>query len=309
MNDDPPRFDNYLPEVEVDGVGGVHVTWYDRRDDSVQGADHNVYWTYSEDGTRTFFPSLRLSDSPSDLDSVSSDLGDYMGLAGDHAGIQALWVQLKNNRAQSDGRDHDIRVRRVDVEADVRVLDLSAAASVNRVQLTWKVMKPDFVWRFQVHRAFAKSGEYFLLGIVEGSSGEGGPYSFLDESVQAKDDLFYKIQTIRTDGEALWSEPVRVVVPVGPPYLSWCLTSPNPFSNVIALELDVPKEGIVEISIFDVRGAEVRSLFRGEVQPGTNRFEWDGRNTAGEPVGLGIYFLEATLGGEKAQGKLIRVSN
>src|SRR5438105_99687 len=31
VNDDPPRFDNSLPEVEVDGRGRVQVAWYDRR--------------------------------------------------------------------------------------------------------------------------------------------------------------------------------------------------------------------------------------------------------------------------------------
>lgn len=311
VNDDPPLFDNYQPEVAVDSLGGLHVTWYDRRDDPARGADYNVYWRYSGDGALTFLPSLRLSSSTSVVKGTASYLGEYMGLASCATGVYAAWTQIKDGFGTSSGaKDHDIHVRQISVdrEVQVQVQQFSATASPHRVRLAWQSTNPDRIWKFRIFRSATDSAEYTEIGEVDGSTDRERNYTLLDEDVQPGDELFYKIQTIQNDGLFFWSEPIRVAVPPRPRALSWRTSTPNPSSGHVVFELDTSREGHANITIFDVRGAEVRSLFDGVIQPGTNQYVWDGRNNSGGATGKGIYFLQATVNGEQARKKIVRTS-
>ena len=61
--------------------------------------------------------------------------------------------------------------------------------------------------------------------------------------------------------------------------------------------LALPARTSVELSVYDVRGARVRSLVVGELPAGWHRVSWDGADPSGTAVGAGIYFIRATAGG------------
>jgi flagellar hook assembly protein FlgD len=71
---------------------------------------------------------------------------------------------------------------------------------------------------------------------------------------------------------------------------------PNPFNPSTRFEYWVPDSAgrggaiPVQIAIYDVRGARVRTLVDGVRPPGRYRVEWDGRGSDGTPVGSGVYF-------------------
>jgi hypothetical protein len=65
VNDDTGYTDQSFPEVVVDGDGGVHVSWYDRRFDEQARALADVMLATSNDGGLTFAPNLRLTETSS----------------------------------------------------------------------------------------------------------------------------------------------------------------------------------------------------------------------------------------------------
>ena len=67
--------------------------------------------------------------------------------------------------------------------------------------------------------------------------------------------------------------------------------SPNPFNTSARVGYEVGSGGTVEVDVYDVTGAHVRTLYRGSRQAGYHEAEWDGRNSAGEPVSSGVYFV------------------
>jgi len=79
---------------------------------------------------------------------------------------------------------------------------------------------------------------------------------------------------------------------------------PNPFNPSTTIPFEVPalRAGVVPVSveIFNALGQRVRMLLDGKMQPGYYRTVWDGRNSAGQPVGSGIY-LYRVQAGELAQ--------
>jgi aminopeptidase N len=71
---------------------------------------------------------------------------------------------------------------------------------------------------------------------------------------------------------------------------------PNPFNATARIAFELGSGGIAEINVYDVTGALVRSLFRGEVPAGYNETEWDGKNDSGSPVSSGVYFVGLETG-------------
>lgn len=84
---------------------------------------------------------------------------------------------------------------------------------------------------------------------------------------------------------------------------SWAFRSvyPNPFNPSVRVEYAVPDgAGECLIAVYDTRGAQVRTLFRGKRPPGVFDAVWNGRNEAGEAVSSGVYFVRLAPAGERA---------
>jgi flagellar hook assembly protein FlgD len=83
--------------------------------------------------------------------------------------------------------------------------------------------------------------------------------------------------------------------------------APNPFRSVTRLRYTLPAAGRVGLTVFDVRGRQVRAL-RSEVEPaGAHTAEWDGRDDAGHPVASGPYFLRLSQAGRKTSEAVVRI--
>jgi hypothetical protein len=76
-------------------------------------------------------------------------------------------------------------------------------------------------------------------------------------------------------------------------------------SGSARLVLALPQRGDVDVAVYDVRGAVVRTLARGNFEAGNHSIEWDGRDSGGEAVGSGIYFVKAASG---RQSGVVRVA-
>ncbi len=68
---------------------------------------------------------------------------------------------------------------------------------------------------------------------------------------------------------------------------------PNPFNPSTTIAFDIPGtqgEGQhVEVTVYDIRGRRVTTLIGEDLEPGSYRLYWDGRDDRGERVSSGIY--------------------
>jgi aminopeptidase N len=67
--------------------------------------------------------------------------------------------------------------------------------------------------------------------------------------------------------------------------------SPNPFNQTTAISFTTSDAGHVDIVIYDVTGARVKTLQNGPLPPAFHRIEWDGSNDEGGPAASGVYFI------------------
>ncbi len=86
-------------------------------------------------------------------------------------------------------------------------------------------------------------------------------------------------------------------------------TYPNPFSNNTRFDLKLPGKGEVSLNIYDVSGRLVKTLVNTELNPGSHKYVWDGKDNNDGEVSNGNYFYRLTVKGKTVNGKLTHIES
>ena len=65
---------------------------------------------------------------------------------------------------------------------------------------------------------------------------------------------------------------------------------PNPFNPITTLSYSLPKDQLVNITIYDILGRPIRVLQNSYQVKGFKSIQWDATNDRKEPVSAGVYF-------------------
>lgn len=65
--------------------------------------------------------------------------------------------------------------------------------------------------------------------------------------------------------------------------------TPSPFQGSTRFDFVLPQRGDAELTVFDVAGRRVATLFRGEAEAGPRFASWDGRHDDGQAAPAGVY--------------------
>ncbi len=83
---------------------------------------------------------------------------------------------------------------------------------------------------------------------------------------------------------------------------------PNPFNPSTTIAFDIPEtidsKRHISLTIYDIRGRRVRMLIDSELEPGTHKIHWDGRNDRGQSVASGIYLYTLIAEGKTYTRKM-----
>jgi hypothetical protein len=71
---------------------------------------------------------------------------------------------------------------------------------------------------------------------------------------------------------------------------------PNPFNPVTTLRYDLPENGLVNITIYDMLGRQVKTLMDQTQDAGYRSVIWNATNDYGKPVSAGIYLYQIQAG-------------
>jgi hypothetical protein len=161
---------------------------------------------------------------------------------------------------------------------------------------------------FDVLRAQVRGSEVSRFEQLAGERAvdSEGRLRYIDREVEAGGRYVYRIEARETgDGEGGAFETPAVYVPVQSAAMSQ--NYPNPFNPITRISYWVPDGGSrhVDLVIYDVTGARVRTLVSGDVTSGKHEVEWNGRNDHGEMVGSGMYFYRMVQPNYKATKKML----
>ncbi|KAA3619916.1 MAG: hypothetical protein DWQ05_04105 [Calditrichaeota bacterium] len=80
---------------------------------------------------------------------------------------------------------------------------------------------------------------------------------------------------------------------------------PNPFNPSTTIAFELGHKSYIQLSIFNVVGQRIKTIYAGELAAGGHDFKWNARNDFGQQISSGVYFylLEA-LSVENFEGEL-----
>ena len=71
---------------------------------------------------------------------------------------------------------------------------------------------------------------------------------------------------------------------------------PNPFNPLTTISYDLPEDGFVNVSIYNVMGIHVKDLVNSQQNAGFKSIQWDATNNTGQPVSAGVYLYRLETG-------------
>jgi hypothetical protein len=80
---------------------------------------------------------------------------------------------------------------------------------------------------------------------------------------------------------------------------------PNPFTPYTMIRFSLPKEGTVELAVYDVSGHLVKTITSRPFPVGTHAIPWDGTDDRGENVASGIYFYRLVFAGSAETKRMV----
>ncbi len=113
----------------------------------------------------------------------------------------------------------------------------------------------------------------------------------------------------KSNNIARWDPPPALPVAIQPDVLEdsgrlrWRVAHSR--GGGIVCETDLPRGGIVGLSVVDVCGRTVRKLSRTARAAGVFRIEWDGRTGRGERLPRGVYLLRLDAGGNRSTARVV----
>ena len=181
-------------------------------------------------------------------------------------------------------------------------------------------IRPEFEesesWEFDARAISRQPAQLTFAGIKE------IPYHFevylLDESraqsVNLREDSLYhftpvaelmKFKVVVGRKEKVQEQLNSLALPkefaLGPNY-------PNPFNPTTTVPVAVPVASEIKLKIYNLLGAEVKTIYDGAIEAGRYWFNWDGRNELGNNVATGVYLYRfITSKGVSLSGKMILI--
>ena len=80
---------------------------------------------------------------------------------------------------------------------------------------------------------------------------------------------------------------------------------PNPFNPVTSLRYDLPEDGLVNITIYDMMGRIVKTLVNSSQTAGYKSIKWNATNNRNEPVSAGLYLYSIQAGEFRQTKKMV----
>ncbi|MCS5622548.1 MAG: T9SS type A sorting domain-containing protein, partial [Candidatus Marinimicrobia bacterium] len=71
---------------------------------------------------------------------------------------------------------------------------------------------------------------------------------------------------------------------------------PNPFNPLTTISYDLPEDGFVNVTIYNVMGKLVKDLVNNQQNAGFKSIQWDATNNTGQPVSAGVYLYRLETG-------------
>ena len=173
----------------------------------------------------------------------------------------------------------------------VELASFEANVRSDGVLLTWMTVSESDNYGFEIQRKIGKDENWEVIGFMPGKNTSNEPnfYQFKDKE-NLSEICYYRLKQIDLDGSFHFSQTIEVHLAV-PENFTITNIFPNPFNSITRLSFSLPENGQVNVSVVDVLGRFVKTIFNGELHSGKRYFDWDGKDENGNVVSSGTYIV------------------
>ena len=173
------------------------------------------------------------------------------------------------------------------ITMEIGSYDTSCFSSVSNNSLFYGNLEPQQI--------IEQEAGFYILTIDENCEMNYEPY--LEMNIIVMGDMCWSDTISFVIGEQLNTS--RYNIP-GKFYLEYAY--PNPFNPVTTIRYNLPEDAMVNITIYDMMGRQVKTLVNGSQTAGYKTIHWNATNDKNRPVSAGLY-LYAIQAGEFKQSK------
>ena len=94
---------------------------------------------------------------------------------------------------------------------------------------------------------------------------------------------------------------------IAPASLALSQNYPNPFRSRTTFRFALPRDMVVDLTVYNVAGQRVKTLASGVMPLGHHAIDWSGRDHRGARVSSGIYFYRLTTEDKTLTRKLLHL--
>jgi hypothetical protein len=150
-----------------------------------------------------------------------------------------------------------------------------------------------------VFNAGVKLGSAIL--VVSGDAGNVTLQSMLVNSHNSAFDITISSPSIMP---VQISETVSIDLEPRPGVVTRLGASPTPASGEVRFSMELARAADVELTIFDVAGRKIATVYKGRLEAGISECRWNGDGSSG-PVSGGIYFARLSSPDGSSQARLV----
>lgn len=201
------------------------------------------------------------------------------------------------------------------VTLDAATLPLAADLSLftcrsgdDGIALFWRTASESDNYEWLIERSCFSDGLFQHIATINalGGSPTGRSYSYTDSDVLPITIYYYRLGDKNISGQVTWHGPIAALSN-GPAWGRMQLMSirPNPASGNVYINYSLPRAGLVLLSVYDIRGRQVKTLVRDHKQGGEYKLIWTGDDSRGNPLPSSVYFYRLYYEGTRLTKRMV----
>ncbi|HBZ86737.1 MAG: hypothetical protein A2509_06410 [Candidatus Edwardsbacteria bacterium RIFOXYD12_FULL_50_11] len=197
----------------------------------------------------------------------------------------------------------------VSLPGAVSLASFTAAPSSGGILLSWQTASEINCQSWRIERSTQAEGSFAEVGTVNGNGTvyETSNYQFTDASIPAVGEYYFKLVEIDVSGKETTFGPIQVSYSGPVRAIDYKLEQsyPNPTTGKVAIRYSLKDPGHTSLTIYNIMGAEVKTLVNSRQAADNYTVSWNGRDNSGREAAKGVYFYKLISGNFSATRKLM----
>ncbi|MBN2410153.1 T9SS type A sorting domain-containing protein [candidate division KSB1 bacterium] len=150
----------------------------------------------------------------------------------------------------------------------------------NSILLKWTTETETNCYGYNIYKSEQEIGPYSIINTKiipgAGTSTQKNHYEFIDSNINKSQTYYYKIDQVDINGKHSYYGPLAASFSEKiPTEYSLEQNFPNPFNPGTTIYYNLPKQSLVTINVYNLKGELVQVLFNGSKEAGSYSLDWN----------------------------------